>query len=547
MPSPMSEPVRPKMALFRPVAVLLVLALTAGACSSIDSDEPADTGTDNRPVRAGGTLRVALAEEPDRLDPTLARTLVGRTVFNAICEKLYDVDENLNLVPQLASALPEISADGKTATIKIRSGVKFADGTTLDAAAVKTSLDRHRTLTGSARASEMSSVDGVDVVDPSTVAIRLKGPFAPLTAVLADRAGMIMSPAALQARGEDFAAAPVCVGPFKFDSRVAQDRIEVVKDPNYYDAAKVKADRIVYSIIADSTTRFNNLRSGDVEVLDRPAATDVDALEADSNLRLLTSESLGYQGITVNLANRNGLGKPPAPLAAPYAGPMAADVRARRAFELSLDREAINRVVFRGKYQPACGPISKGSPYSSDAAQECAAHDPAAAKQLLADAGLTTPVKVTMVIGNTPDGRRLGEAIQAQASEGGFDVQLQPTEFSAALDATDAGRFQMFQIGWSGRVDPDGNIASFLTTQGAQNIGGYSDPEVDQLIAQARAVNDEARRRDLYGQIISKAHEDLPIIYLYRTVNMTGVSAKVGGVKMYGDGIIRLAEAGFTS
>jgi peptide/nickel transport system substrate-binding protein len=530
----------------RPAAVLLALALAAGACSSIDSEEPAGTGTDNRPVRAGGTLRVALAEEPDRLDPTLARTLVGRTVFNAICEKLYDVDEKLNLVPQLASALPELSGDGKTATIKLRTGLRFADGTTMDAAAVKTSLDRHRTLTGSARASELSSVDGVDVVDPSTVAIRLKEPFAPLTAVLADRAGMVMSPAAIQARGEDFAAAPVCIGPFKFASRVAQDRIEVVKDPNYYDAAKVKADKIVYSIIADSTTRFNNLRSGDVEVLDRPAATDVDALQADTNLRLLTSDSLGYQGITVNLANRDGLTKPPAALTAPYAGPMASDVRVRRAFEMSLDREAINRVVFRGKYQPACGPITKSSPYSSDAAQKCAEHDPAAAKQLLADAGVTTPLKVSLVVANTPDGRRLGEAIQAQAREGGFDVQLQPTEFSAALDATDAGKYQMFAIGWSGRVDPDGNITTFLTTQGAQNIAGYSDPEVDQLIAQARATNDEGRRRDLYGQIITKTHEDLPIIYLYRVVNLTGVSAKVGGVKLYGDGIIRLAEAGFT-
>lgn len=532
--------------LLRPAAVLVAFALAASACSSIGSDEPATSTTGDRPVKAGGTLRVALAEEPDRLDPTLARTLVGRTVFSAMCEKLYDINEKLEIVPQLADGLPTISADGKTVTIKIRSGVKFADGTMLDAAAVKTSLDRHRTLTGSARASELSSVAGVDVVDPSTVAIRLKEPFAPLAAVLADRAGMIMSPAALKARGEDFASGPVCVGPFKFSSRVAQDRIELVKDPNYYDADKVKADKIVYEIIADSTTRFNNLRSGDVDVIDRPAATDVDALQADSNLRLLTSDSLGYQGITLNLANRDGVTKPPAPLTAPYAGPVASDARVRHAFELSLDREAINRVVFRGKYQPACGPISPSSPYSSDAAQKCPPHDPAQAKKLLAEAGVTTPLKVSLVVANTPDGRRLGEAIQAQAREGGFDVQLQPTEFSAALDATDAGKYQMFAIGWSGRVAPDGNIASFVTTQGSLNIAGYSNPDVDRMVAQARATNDQAQRRDLYGQIIAKVQEDLPLIYLYRTVNFTGVSAKVGGVKMYPDGIIRVTEAGFT-
>ncbi|OLE27031.1 MAG: hypothetical protein AUG44_11225 [Actinobacteria bacterium 13_1_20CM_3_71_11] len=170
-----------------PLAAVLALA----GCGSIKSPGPAPAASgDNRPVKNGGTLRVALSAEPDKLDPTLARTLVGRTVFNAICEKLYDVDAKLDVVPQLAAALPEFSADGKTVTIKVRTGVKFADGTPLDAAAVKTSLDRHITLTGSARKSELSSVAGVDATDPTTVTVHLKAPFVPLTAVLADRAGM---------------------------------------------------------------------------------------------------------------------------------------------------------------------------------------------------------------------------------------------------------------------------------------------------------------------------------------------------------------------
>ncbi len=262
--------------LTRPAAVLAI-ALVAAGCSSITSGTSTPSASaDNRQAKQGGTLRVALSAEPDKLDPTLARTLVGRTVFNAICEKLYDVNTKLELVPQLAAALPEFSSDGKTVTVKVRSGVKFADGTMLDADAVKTSLDRHMTLSGSARKSELSSVDSVAVADPSTVTFKLKQPFVPLTAVLADRAGMIMSPAALKA-----------------------------------------LDRVVYRIIADATTRFNNLRSGDVDVLDTVAATDVDALKADSALRLLSSESLGYQGITINLGNVNGVGKPPGLIASP--------------------------------------------------------------------------------------------------------------------------------------------------------------------------------------------------------------------------------------
>lgn len=530
------------------VALFVSVVLALSGCSSIGSGTTAPTPTgDTRAVKAGGTLRVALQSEPDALDPTLARTLVGRTVFNAICEKLYDVDSKLAIVPQLAAALPDFSADGLTATIKLRQGVKFADGTALDATAVKTSLDRHMTLTGSARKSELTSVASVEVADPATVTIKLKTPFTPLTAILADRSGMIMSPTALKAGDAQFATNPVCVGPFKFSTRVAQDRIEVVKDPNYYNASKVNLDKVIYRIIADGTTRFNNLRSGDVDVLDAVVATDVDALKATPNLDLLSSDSLGYQGITINLGNVDGVGKPGRTLAAPYASAMATDARVRRAFEMSLDRAAINTVVFRGQYTPACGPISAASPFSSDAAQACPPHDPAAAKQLLASAGVTVPFKVSMIIANTPESQRLGEAIQAQAKDGGFDLQLVPTEFAASLTQTDAGKYQMFQIGWSGRVDPDGNIANFVHTGGSQNNNGYGNTTVDSLLDQARVKSDLAARRDLYGKVITQLHQDVPLIYLYRAKVFTGVSHAVVGVQVYGDGLLRFATAGFAA
>ncbi len=532
----------------RSAAVLAALALVLAGCSSIDNDPTQPTGPDNRLPKAGGTLVVALAEEPDALDPTTARTLVGRTVFTSICEKLYDIDDKLNIVPQLASALPETSADGKTVTIKLRSGVKFADGTALDATAVKTSLDRHRTLATSARKSELSSVSDVKVADPATVTLTLTQAFAPLVAQLADRAGMIMSPTALQSTGDaNFGTNPVCVGPFKFSNRVAQDHIEVVKDPNYYDASNVYLDKITYKIIADATTRFNNLKSGDVQVIDRVAATDVDALTAEANLQLLTSDSLGYQGITINIGNVNGVGKPGGTLPANLASPMSSDPRVRQAFEMSIDRAAINTVVFRGKFSPACGPISPGSPYSSEAAQACPKYDPAAAKALLAQAGVATPFKISMIIGNTPEAARLGQAVQAQVKDGGFDLQLVPTEFASSLTQTDKGDYQMFAIGWSGRVDPDGNISNFVTTLGSQNNNGYTNSDVDRWLGQTRTSTDVAARKDLFGQVITQLHKDLPIIYLYRVKNFTGVSRATVGVQMYGDGLMRFVHSGFAA
>src|SRR5512132_4029879 len=134
------------------------------------------------------TLRFGLAEDPDVLDPTLARTFVGRVVFAGLCDKLFDLDEKLNIVPQLATEY-KWAADNKSLTIKIRPGVTFHDGEKLDAEAVKYNLERHKTMQGSNRRGELAPVTSVDVLDATTVRLNLSGPFAPLLAVLTDRAG----------------------------------------------------------------------------------------------------------------------------------------------------------------------------------------------------------------------------------------------------------------------------------------------------------------------------------------------------------------------
>jgi peptide/nickel transport system substrate-binding protein len=152
----------------RAAAAVAVTTLALAGCSSINTPAGQPSAADTRAARAGGTLVVALSDEPDALDPSTARTLVGRSVFTSICEKLYDINDKLAIVPQLAAAAPQTSADGRTVTIKLRSGVKFADGTPMDAVAVKTSLDRHRTLETSARKSVLSCDSDVEAPDPST-------------------------------------------------------------------------------------------------------------------------------------------------------------------------------------------------------------------------------------------------------------------------------------------------------------------------------------------------------------------------------------------
>src|SRR5450631_1033196 len=184
-------------------------------------------------AHAQTTLRIGLAEDPDILDPSMARTYVGRIVFAAVCDKLFDIDDKINIVPQLALS-HETSADGKEVTIKLRPGVKFHDGEPFDAEAAKFSLERHLTLPTSFRKPELASLDHVDALDPLTIKLVLKSPYSPLIAQLTDRAGMMVSPKAAREAGDKFGLHPVCAGPYKFVERVQQDRIVFEKFADYW-------------------------------------------------------------------------------------------------------------------------------------------------------------------------------------------------------------------------------------------------------------------------------------------------------------------------
>jgi peptide/nickel transport system substrate-binding protein len=524
------------------MTVPVALAACSGSGGTSASVTPSGAAFDARPVKAGGTLTVALSQDADALDPTTATTFVGREVFASICEKLYDIDQNMKIVPQLAAALPDTSADGKTVTIKLRSGVTFNDGTPMDAAAVKKSLDRDRTKADSARKSELSAVSDVAVVDPSTVRLTLSRPFAPLAAQLADRAGMVMSPAALASEGDNFGAHPVCVGPFSFVSRTSGSQIVVQKSDKYYNKDQVKLDKIIYKIITDANVRSANLRSGDLQVAERMATSDVPSLQADSKLKMLVGGGLGYLGITINLSNAAGATKAPGTVNTP----LARSAQLRQAFELSLNRDAINKVVFNGLYEPDCSPLPTSSRYREPGAT-CPKPDLEKAKQLVSAAGVPTPVPVTLLVEASPISQRLGEVIQGMAKQAGFDVKLQPTEFVTSLDLAKSGKFDAIMVGWSGRVDPDGNLNGIVTTGGSNNYAGLHDPKIDDAIRQAAATTDEAKRQQLYTTAINLQSDQRGVIYLYHERYFLGVAGAIAGIRYYADGIPRFTTAGYAA
>jgi peptide/nickel transport system substrate-binding protein len=536
-------PIR-KVAAAAAVVPLVLLSACSGNPASGPGGQSGDNlgeqDVDNREATKGGALTVALAEEPDALDPTLARTFVGRIVFANMCESLYSTNEDLEVVPQLAAELPQVSEDGLTVTIPLREDVTFNDGTPFDAEAVKTTLERHQELTGSARTAELAPLENVEAVDQTTVELTLAEPFAPLPAILADRAGMIMSPTQLEKLGEDFADEPVCVGPFEFVERRAGDAIVLQKAEEYYDADQVNLDDVTFSIIEQGPVRAANLRSGEVDVAERLDTTSLQEIEADTGLKLRKATSIGYQGITINIGNTAGINKPFGQRQAP----IAEDPRVREAFELALDREAINEVVYNGRFQPDCSPLSPASPFQPEDL-ECPEQDIDRARELLKEAGVQTPVPVSLMLSTDPVTLRLGQVLQEMVKEAGFDLKVEPTEFVTSLDLADQGKFDTFQIGWSGRIDPDGNIFDFHHSEGALNYSGASDPEIDQLLEEARTVTDTEERKQLYAEALDLIQKRRNIIYLYHENLFTGTKADVVGMEFYGDGLLRLKNAGF--
>ncbi|WP_314174390.1 ABC transporter substrate-binding protein [Streptomyces winkii] len=519
-----------------------VLALGLTGCASLTTSATEIGGVrmaDDRPVRDGGTLTVAFKSDPDKLDPSLGSTLVGRSVFAAMCQKLYDTDADNRIRPQLASGMPEVSDGGRKVVIRIRGGARFSDGTPLDAKAVETSLRRHRDLPESARASELEPVEKVEAVGDDKVELRLKEPYEPLLGALADRSGMVMSPRALKKYGKDFATHPSCVGPFRFKERVTGDRIVLEKDPNYYAASRVHLRRIVYRTIIDGNVRLANLRSGDAQISDQTAPLEVQSALTDDTLQLFNSPTLGYQGLTVNIGNAHGLGKKPGKVD----GALARDKRIREAFALSLDRRLINKIVFQGMYDTACGPVAPSSELGTKA--RCPGRDLAGARRLLREAGEKGRVPVELTISNTVEDMRLGQVVQAMAKDAGFQVKLRPTEFTTLLEHADKGDFEAVSVGWSGRLDPAGNVDAFAGTLGSENRSGISDERIDSLIADGRRTADPGERRDIYRDVTRAINDQYALIYLYRQRNYVVATDDVAGLRVYGDGLIRVENAGY--
>jgi peptide/nickel transport system substrate-binding protein len=472
------------------------------------------------------TLRLSLRQDLDVMDPTLTTSYVARVVLAGLCDKLFDIDEKLRLVPQLASGYQW--SDDRTLVLHLRPGVKFQNGEMLDASSVVYSLHRHLTMSGSFRRSEINSIDHIEVVDPLTVRIGLKAPSGAFLAQLTDRSGMMYPPKATEAAGQNFVRHPVCAGPFSFIERIPQDHVTLERFPGYWDAKDIHFDKIVYQVIPDNSVRLANLQAGTTDLTEYLAPTDVAAVKADPRLKLAMSDALGYIGLINNLD-----------LGSRSNTPYGKNALVRAALDAAIDRAALVNVVFSGMFAPNVQPVAPNSPFF-DESMLPPPRDLAKAKALLVQAGATPPIRLELLTLNQPDTLQVAEVVQSMGAEAGFEIHIVAMEAAAAGAVERSGDYQTYLNGWSGRIDPDGNTYQFLHSGQGNNFTGYSNPLVDQLLEQGRATTDMDRRREIYRRVWAELRHDLPNTILYSPRNIVAMSAKLNGFRPVPDGIIRV-------
>jgi peptide/nickel transport system substrate-binding protein len=477
------------------------------------------------PARAD-VLRIGLQADPSTLDPAQSAAFVDRVVMAAVCDKLIELDAKLAYVPQLATEW-SWAPDGLSLTMKLRAGVTFHDGEPFDAEAVRFNIERDKTAPYSRRKSELGPVKSVTVIDPATVRFDLSEPYAPLLAQLADRAGMMVSPKAARELGDKLGTRPVCAGPYRLAEWVAQDRLVFEKFERYWNAAAIAIDRVIYLPIADDTVRLTNLRAGAFQLSERIAPSDLGTVRADPRLKLYDSVSVGYRVLSIN-TNKGDAAKTP----------LGSNAKLREAFELSIDRAILNQVAFDGAFTPTNQPEAPGTAFYA-AAFPVPVRDLARAKALVAESG-GGRVPVNLTIGSDPLDSRVAQIIQAMAGEAGFDVKITVTEAATLLSRITAGNYEMALLIWSGRADPDANVAIWVACDGFVNWGKYCEPKLDDILRSARQTTDVAERKRLYAQAAAIYLPARPYLFLYHLKWFWGASAKLSGIVPHPDGIIRL-------
>ena len=471
-------------------------------------------------VNRGGSLSMSIESDLPTLDPAGFASFNDREAGVILYDTLLDLDSKGQLVPHLAEKI-DAAPDASWFRITLHRDVKFHDGTPLDAAAVVAHFKRMMDPKTKCRClSDLATVDTIEANGPLEVTFRMKSPSAHFPAVLADFAGMIVSPTAIGKSGESFGANPVGSGPFMFKEWQRGARIVFVRNPNYWQKDKPYLDEVVLRPLPDQQTRYASLKSGSLDIVLNGAARDVIDARDGKVFRVTNAGSLASSFVMINTAR-----------------PDVSDVRVRRAMAHALDRVALNKAINRGLYKIANTPFGSGlAPH--EAVDGYPGYDPDTAKKLLAEYG--KPVKIRLTTGATPIATLSAQAVQQMWKKVGIETEIEQVEQVQGIRMAAAKDYQVMLYRWAGGGDPDKNVHQFFHSKGAVNRTNYNDPGMDRLLDEARATTDAAARLKLYRQINNLLARDLPYIFLNYFDNYAIANPAVNGIVPVADGLIRV-------
>ncbi|MGY1594501.1 ABC transporter substrate-binding protein [Geodermatophilus sp. SYSU D00708] len=472
--------------------LLPLLAAGALVLSACGGGESVDTGGGGG---GGGddVLVAAVAAQPDQFDPHVTTAYPSFQVLENVYDTLVVPDpEDLTMEPSLATEW-ETSEDGLTWTFTLRDGVTFHDGSEFDSADVVYSYRRiiDEELSNAYR---FANVTAVEAPDPQTVVIRLSQPTPNLLERIGSFKGMAILPegAADQA---DLTTEAVGTGPFRLESSDASSTVLTAYEDYWGGAPSVGG--VEFRYITEPAAALTALQNGEVQWTDNIPPQQIESLEGDDSIELQTTPSVDYWYVSMN-----------------YDRPPFDNRDVRRAISFAIDREAVAEAAWFGAAQPNQTAIPQDSFFYYDYAPF--QRDPDQARQLLAQAGVQTPLTMgLMVTDEFPETVTAAQVIASQLEEVGITVEIETLDFATWLDRQGQGDFDAFLLGWLGNLDPAAYYQEQHVTGGSNNYQGYSNPQVDQLLQQGATATDDAARKQAYDQAAQLIVDDVSYLYLY--------------------------------
>jgi len=515
---------------FKLLTVLLASALVVSACSSSSDDAGG----------SGGAITVAYQNDIATLDPAIGYDWQNWSIIKSLFSRLLDYEPGTtNLVPDLATEMPKISADGMTFEFNMRDDVKFHNGRLLVADDVKYSIERavnpktqspgagfFASIEGfdDASAGKSTNISGITVNSPTSITFKLSRPDATFLHVMAINFASVVPKEDAEKFGPDFGKNPVGSGAFKFTSWALGQKLTIDKNADYYREGLPKLDQINFEVGVDPTVALQRLKNNEVDVLGDsiPAANYIAEKENSDNEGLIIEGGqlqTGYVTLNVKIKPLN-------------------NVKVRQAVNHAIDKDRIVQIL-NGRADAANQPLPPSMP-GYDTGYTGFAYDVAKAKALLAEAGLANGFSTELWTSNTDPNPRIAQSIQEDLAKVGIKASIKSLAQANVIEAGSSGKAPMV---WSGGMawiadfpDPSNFWGPILGCGGAVpggwNWSQYCNKTLDAEAVKADAMTDPAKadeRQKLWGSVFTKAMDEAPWVPIFNEKRITMKSSRLGG------------------